>query len=181
VHAQPCLFTDAHLPTSISRLSSQLYTSATANINEPDSVLLTPCPSGGLQDISRRLVIVTKAVKALNDLDGAPAHYREVKSFLTNLKMTLEALKVESVVLHPKYVDEVKVQVQKIRVPIEESLTVTRGYEASLGIAAKKGRFRNVQKKLDWRFVVSKKADALRRTIEGDMMILNSIQTRLIL
>ena len=83
--------------------------------------------------------------------------------------------------LHPKYVDEVKVQVQKIRVPIEESLTVTRGYEASLGIAAKKGRFRNVQKKLDWRFVVSKKADALRRTIEGDMMILNSIQTRLIL
>ena len=58
---------------------------------------------------------------------------------------------------------------------------MTRGYESSLGIAAKKGRLRNVKKKLDWLFGFSKKADALRRTLEGDMMILNSIQTRLIL
>lgn len=63
-------------------------------------------------DIAQALVIVTKAVKALNDVDGAPAHYRESLSFLTNLKMTLEALKVESVGTDPKYVNEIKKLVQ---------------------------------------------------------------------
>ena len=84
-------------------------------------------------DIAQGLVIVTKAVKALNDVDGAPAHYRDAVSFLTDLKMTLEALKVESAGLDPRYVDEIRKQVQKIRIPIGEFSTMTTGYEASLG------------------------------------------------
>lgn len=45
---------------------------------------------GSAGDIIQALVILTKVAKALNDVDGAPAHYLEVMSFHVNMSMLVK-------------------------------------------------------------------------------------------
>ncbi|PVH84697.1 hypothetical protein DL98DRAFT_610122 [Cadophora sp. DSE1049] len=133
-------------------------------------------------DIAQAITFIAKVVKALDSAEGASRDYREAVTFLNRLNYTLEPLQAFSALdLNIAYGDEIKNCVESIREPIEAFLEFIRDLESALGSTAKQGRHRGIGKKLRWRFDISKKADDLRRRIEGDMMILSSIQTRLIL
>ncbi|KAH7323995.1 hypothetical protein BKA65DRAFT_78439 [Rhexocercosporidium sp. MPI-PUGE-AT-0058] len=133
-------------------------------------------------DIAQAIIIVTKTVKALNDVDGAPAHYREAVSFLTSLKRTLEPLATfEGAGLDAACVDEVKELVGKIKPTLETFLQLVRKYQENLGADAKPGRHRHVGSKLKWRFVESSAVESLRKGLESQMLVLNGLMQRLTL
>lgn len=133
-------------------------------------------------DIAQAIIIVTKIVKALDSADGAPAHYCEAVSFLTNLKRTLEPLKTfERTGLDPVDAAEISEHVGKIQFALEVFLERVGKYQSSLGSDTKPGRHRYVANKLKWRFVESGAVDMLRKGVESHMSVLNSLLLRLTL
>jgi len=134
-------------------------------------------------DIAQAIVVVIKLVRALDDANGAASDYREAVAFLNSLKRTLEPLQTLSAFkLRPAYSDEIALVVKEIKDPIEKFVALTAKFEPSLGTGAHDGpRYRQMAKKLQWRFVTSKRVDELRTSIESHVGILNNLLQRLTL
>jgi hypothetical protein len=133
-------------------------------------------------DIAQALILIVKTVKALDNVTGAPAHYREAVSFLGNLRHTLEPLQTLSIIgRYPDFGDEICDQVRQIKDPIERFLSIAAKFEPSLGPEAKDGSHRNITKKLQWRFIESKTVAKFRNQIEAHLLVLNTLLHRLIL
>jgi hypothetical protein len=133
-------------------------------------------------DIAIAIVLIVKVVRALDDAEGAAADYREAVAFLVNLKRTLEPLQTFSALgAYPTYRDEIKKCVEGIKAPIENCLAVAAKFDPSFATTSKKGRHRNVGRKLEWRFNASKKVATLRKNIEGHILGLNNLLNTLTL
>jgi hypothetical protein len=134
-------------------------------------------------DIAQAIVVVIKLVRALDDANGAASDYREAVAFLNSLKRTLEPLQTLSAFkLRPAYSDEIALVVKEIKDPIEKFVALTAKFEPSLGTGTHDGpRYRQMAKKLQWRFVTSKRVDELRMIIESHVGILNNLLQRLTL
>jgi hypothetical protein len=108
-------------------------------------------------DIAQAIAIVVKIAKALDDASGAAANYREAVAFLKGLKRTLEPLHTFTTLdAHPSYLEEIQQHVANIKHPIENFLSIVTKYEPSLGTKAKLGYYRNIGRKLKWRFIIPK-------------------------
>ena len=134
-------------------------------------------------DIAQAIVVVIKLVRALDDANGAASDYREAVAFLNSLKRTLEPLQTLSAFkLRPAYSDEIALVVKEIKDPIEKFVALTAKFEPSLGTGTHDGpRYQQMAKKLQWRFVTSKRVDELRTSIESHVGILNNLLQRLTL
>ncbi|KAN0094209.1 hypothetical protein V8E51_017393 [Hyaloscypha variabilis] len=124
-------------------------------------------------NIAQAIVVVIKLVRALDDTNGAASDYREAVAFLNSLKRTLEPLQILSAFqLRPAYSDEIALKF----------VALTAKFEPSLGSRTHNGpRYRQMAKKLQWRFVTSKRVDELRMSIESHVGILNNLLQRLTL
>jgi hypothetical protein len=133
-------------------------------------------------DIAQTIGLVIKIVKALDNTNGAAADYREAVAFLRRLKHTLEPLQTFSALnLYPEYGDDIRQSVKKIKEPIEKFLSIAKKFEPSLSINAKSGFQHNVSRKVQWSFYTSKKVSGLRKEIEDEMVILETLLNRLTL
>lgn len=127
-------------------------------------------------DIAQAISLIVKVARALDSVDGAASDYREAVSFLASLRRTLEPLQTLSALrIHPSYSVEIQQVVGKIKDPIEQFLAITEGFEPALGPNPQPGRQYNVGRKLQWRFVTSKRVIELRRNIEAYIGILNNL------
>lgn len=130
-------------------------------------------------DIAQAILIVTKIVRALDSVDGAPAHYREAALFLTSLIRTLKPLETfESAGLDPTLAKEARDEVCMLKPTLERFLDCVSKYEHSLGSAVKASRYHNVGSKLKWRFVESSVVEELKRGLQGQLIILNNLVQR---
>lgn len=133
-------------------------------------------------DLALTVSLIVKAIKALDEVDGAAADYREAVKFLQSLKHTLEplqtfvALRVD---LCTEYREEIRKHVEEIRIPIESFLTYISKFELSLGSSSSNGKLKNINRKLQWRFLDSKKVFSLRKRIESHIVILGILLGRL--
>jgi len=133
-------------------------------------------------DIAKVIELIVKIVQALDNANGAPADYREAVVFLVRIKHTLEPLQSFTVLeAYPAYKDEIRQCVENIKSPIESCLTLAARFKTSLGEQSHRGRHRNFGKKLDWRFSASKKVNRLRKSIEGQLTVLETLLNRLTL
>lgn len=134
-------------------------------------------------DIAQAIVLVVKLARALDDANGAASDYREAVAFLTSLKRTLEPLQTLSAFnLRPAYSEEIALVVKEIKAPTEKFLALTGKFEQSLGSGGHAGpSCRHVGRKLQWRFVTSKRVDELRASIESHVGVLNNLLQRLTL
>lgn len=131
-------------------------------------------------DIAQAISLIVKIVKALDGVDGAASDYREAVIFLSSLQRTLEALRTLSVLEYsPAHKDDIEHAVRKIKDPINKFLALTSKFEPTLGTASHSTHYQHVGKKLQWRFMASKKADELKKSIETNLGILNSLLHRL--
>jgi len=109
-------------------------------------------------DIAAAIKLLVNLVEALHSSDGAAGDYREAVGFLTDLKRTLEPLQTFTALnAHPSYADDIRIQVERIKVPVEAFLKAVLKYEPSLGAKAAPGHHRNVGRKLQWFLFVSRK------------------------
>ncbi|KAF4631000.1 hypothetical protein G7Y89_g7137 [Cudoniella acicularis] len=91
------------------------------------------------------IVIIAKVAKALDEVDGAGKHYREVVTFLESLKHTLEPLQTFTALnTYPSYGDEIQKQVRRIKLPIQRFLEAAKKFESSLGASSQDSRRRNI-------------------------------------
>jgi hypothetical protein len=133
-------------------------------------------------DIGVAIKFIYHVYEALDDCHGAPKDYRETLTFLRDLVRTLLPLETFSGWgAFPSYGDQITEQANHIKGPVQKFLEETLKYEPSLGAEAKEGHFRNVRRKLQWHFVVSRKVLDLKRKIRGHTQILDSLVQRLIL
>lgn len=58
-------------------------------------------------DIAQAIVVIVKAVKALDSVDGAAGHYREATAFLNSLKQTLEPLQTFTALNFIQYIETI--------------------------------------------------------------------------
>jgi hypothetical protein len=133
-------------------------------------------------DIAQTVGLVIKVVKALDNTNGAAADYCEAVAFLVRLKHTLEPLQTFSALnLYPEYGDDIRQTVEKIKEPIDKFLSIAKKFESSLSTNAKSGFQHNVGRKVQWSFYTSKRVGSLRREIENQMIILDTLLHRLTL
>jgi hypothetical protein len=133
-------------------------------------------------DIAQAIGLVIKVVNALDNTSGAAADYRDAVAFLGRLKHTLEPLQTFSVLnLYPEYGDNIRQSVEKIKEPIENFLSIARKFESSLSANAKSGFQYNVGRKVQWSFYTSKRVGGLRKAIENELKILDTLLHRLTL
>jgi hypothetical protein len=132
-------------------------------------------------DLAMAIAFFVKVVKALDNARGTPAEYREAVAFSRDVKRTLEPLHTFTALnAHPAYGEEIREKVEDIKVPIEDFLKAAKKYEASLSIAAKKGRFQNVCKKLQWHFSsMSKDFKNLREKVGDKLLAIDELLQRL--
>jgi hypothetical protein len=103
-------------------------------------------------------------------------------SFLRDLKRTLDPLETFAAwKADPSYRKDIEEQVAHIKEPVESFLKAVVKFEPSLGQRAVAGHHRNVFRKLQWHILVSKKALALRRSIESHMRVIDTLLQRLTL
>ena len=131
-------------------------------------------------DIVQAIGLIVKVAKALDGVDGAASDYREAVIFLTSLQRTLEPLRTLSILEYSSaYKDDIEHAVSKIKDPINKFLALTAKFEPSLGTASHSSHYQHIRKKLQWRFMASKRANELKKSIEGNLGILNSLLHRL--
>ena len=82
---------------------------------------------------------------------------------------------------YPTYGDDIKQQVEEVKLRIERFVAVVTAFEPSLGDHARIGRHRHISRKLKWRFDDSKAVERLQREIGGHMRILDDLLQRLTL
>jgi uncharacterized membrane-anchored protein YjiN (DUF445 family) len=132
-------------------------------------------------DIAQAIGLLVKVVRALDEVDGAASDYREAVAFLSSLKRTLEPLQtISALKLYLAYREEIQILVVRIKEPIEKFLTSTTKFESSLAEHSE-GYYKNVGRKLQWRFRTSTKAHELRKNIESYVGILNNLMQQLTL
>jgi hypothetical protein len=133
-------------------------------------------------DIAQAIGLVIKVVKALDNTNGAAAEYREAVAFLRRLKHTLEPLQTFSALnLYSQYGDDIRQSVEKIKGPIEKFLSIAKNFESSLSTRAKSGFQHNMGRKVQWSFYTSKRVGGLRKEIENELKILDTLLHRLTL
>jgi hypothetical protein len=136
-------------------------------------------------DIATAITITYNLIQALDDAHGAANNYREAVAFLDDLKRVLEPLQAFTAwSAYPTYGEEIKKQLEQIRRPVQEFLTVVLKYEPSLGEKARRGWKKSLQttfRKLDWYIFMAKKVLSLKRKIESHMRILDTLMQRLTL
>jgi hypothetical protein len=133
-------------------------------------------------DIAAAVTLIYNLVEALDSYDGAAGDYREAVAFLRDLKHTLEPLRTFTAwQTYPEYGREIGEQVEHIKEPIEKFLDKVLKYEPSLGVKAVEGNHRHILRKLQWYLFMSKKVSNLRKKIESNMRIIDSLMQRLTL
>jgi hypothetical protein len=80
---------------------------------------------------------------------------------------------------NPLYGREIGEQVKNIKEPVENFLAAVLKYEPSLGAGAKDGHHQHIFRKLQWTTSLSKKVLGLRRRIESQMRIIDTLMQRL--
>jgi hypothetical protein len=133
-------------------------------------------------DIAAAITLVYNLVEALDSHDGAAGDYREAVAFLRDLKRALEPLRTFTAwQTYPEYGREIGKQVEHIKEPIEKFLDKVLKYEPSLGAKAAEGHHRHILRKLQRYLFMSKKVLNLRKKIESNMRIIDSLMQRLTL
>jgi hypothetical protein len=133
-------------------------------------------------DIAGAITLLINLVEALDTCDGAAGDYREAVAFLQDLKHTLEPLRAFTAWnAYPAYGKDIRAQVELIKEPVESFLDSVRKYEPSLGAKATGGHHRHLVRKLQWYLFMSKKVLSLRKKIESNMRIIDSLIQRLTL
>lgn len=131
-------------------------------------------------DIATAIVVIAKIVQALNSVCGVSAEYREAVAFLKNLQRILEPLHTLSALnAYPAYSEEIQTKMCDIKGPIEEFLHAVKKYEPSLGVDAKKGNHRNIPRKLEWHFRMSKDVERLRDKVGTHLLLIDKVLQRL--
>jgi hypothetical protein len=135
-------------------------------------------------DIAQAIGLLVNVVRALDSADGAAADYLDSVAFLGCLRQSLVPLQTLSALnirVQPGYCDKIRLQVEKIRIPIELFLDTTSTFKYSLGGDAKTGHHRHISRKLQWRFITNKKVDDLKSRISSHMRILDALLNGLML
>ncbi|ROW09793.1 hypothetical protein VMCG_02333 [Cytospora schulzeri] len=135
-------------------------------------------------DLVAALSFVHNLYKAFDDYTGVRGEYRDTVMFLRSLIRTLEPLKTFADWpgnAHPRYATDIQEQVVLLRTPINVFIQNIRKFEPSLGWKAKKGRYRNVVRKVQWYLDISKKVLTLKSKIEMHMRVLDTLLQRLTL
>jgi hypothetical protein len=131
--------------------------------------------------IAAAITLVYNLVEALDSHDGAAGDYREAVAFLRDLKRALEPLRTFTAwQTYPEYGREIGEQVEHIKEPIGKFLDKVLKYEPC-GAKAAKGHHRHVLRKLQWYLFMSKKVSNLRKKIESNMRIIDTLMQRLTL
>jgi hypothetical protein len=126
--------------------------------------------------IAGAITLILNLAEALDSRNGSAGDYREAVAFLQDLKRVLGSLRTLSAWnSYPAYGKDIREQVEQIRGPIEIFLDEIRKYEPSLGSKASEGRHRQFVGKLQWHLFTSKKVLSLRKKIESNMRIIDSI------
>ncbi|KAH6691095.1 hypothetical protein BKA61DRAFT_533029, partial [Leptodontidium sp. MPI-SDFR-AT-0119] len=127
-------------------------------------------------DIAQAIVALHGLINALSSANGAAHDYREAVSFLQNITNTLKPLqRYEALKTSTEIESAICEQVKAIKDPVNDFLLAAAKFEQSLGLAATKGRFRNVPRKLQWYYSTSKEVKALQGKIERHMRILDTL------
>jgi hypothetical protein len=133
-------------------------------------------------DIVAAVSLAYDLYKAFDDYTGVSGEYRETVMFLKSLIRTLEPFKtLTDWDEHPRYATEIQEQVALLRTPINNFIQDVCRFEPSLGWKAKKGRYRNVVRKVQWYLDISKKVSSLKSRIEMHMRVLDTLLQRLTL
>jgi hypothetical protein len=131
-------------------------------------------------DIATAIVLIANIAQALSSASGASAEYREAVAFLKKLQRTLELLHTLSALsAYPAYSEEIRMMTCDIKGPIEEFLWAVEKYEPSLGVDAKKGHYRNIPRKLEWHFRMSKDVERLREKVGAHLLLIDKLLQRL--
>lgn len=133
-------------------------------------------------DIATGIAIIYNLIEALDGCDGAARDYREAVTFLQGLKRTLDPLQTFTAWnTHPKYGEEIKEQVTRVKEPICAFLDSVVKFEPSLGAKAARGHHRHILRKVQWFLFMTKRTVALRKKIESNLRIIDSLMQRLTL
>jgi hypothetical protein len=133
-------------------------------------------------NIAAAITLVYNLVEALDSHGGAAGDYRDTVAFLRDLKRTLEPLRTFTAwQTYPEYGREIGEQVEYIKEPIGKFLDKVLKYAPSLGAKAAEGHYRHILRKSQWYLFMSKKILNLRKKIESNMRIIDSLMQRLTL
>ncbi|KAI0543273.1 hypothetical protein F4679DRAFT_569382 [Xylaria curta] len=133
-------------------------------------------------DIATAVTVVYNLIQALDSCDGAASDYRESVSFLRDLKRTLEPLQTFTAwSAYPSYGRDIREHVGHIKEPVGQFLAMVQKYEPSLGSKAQDGHHRHVVRKLQWHMFMSKKVLSLKKRIESQMRMIDTLMQRLTL
>jgi hypothetical protein len=131
-------------------------------------------------DIIAAINLLAEVVQALDSVNGAADNYRQGILFLKRLIHTLEPLKTfTDIDARPTFRDEIRKEVDAIKIPVEDFLAIVMKYESSLGPTASKGYHRHVGKKLQWHYSDAKKLEKLEVKIDNHMRTLDILLQRL--
>lgn len=131
-------------------------------------------------DIVSALTLARDLYVAFDHCSGVSEDYREAAAFLHSLVTTLEPLQTFAELnARPRYVSDIRQQVDRIKGPVESFLREISQFERTLGITARPDRYRHIVPKLKWYLKVSKRLVILKGKIETHMRVLDSLLQRL--
>lgn len=125
-------------------------------------------------DIAQAITLIAKAVKALDDAEGAPAEYRSTVAFFQSVNATLQKLQsLTNIGRNPSCLDQIRKEVEIIKTPLNRFTAIIQEFDLSLGDKATPGHWKHIPKKLLWRFKDSKAVQNLKEDIQDHLPILD--------